>query len=325
VTEAPAGTVMITGALGSLGYLLTRSFSAAGIPVVAVDNLDPGSEPLELKRFRHQAMNQLGNISVHLMDVRSLEFASLLRATVQPLTVFHCIRWTSPVTEIFRKNPVRETAQTIPRTIHQLATEKAGIRLVLFHHATSGDDDVRMKNEPWSELFRAEEELRRELSGDDKVTVIQLPALAGPGQSTASPPLQTLVQWISRIPVAFPRPDEPVLAVDPSALAEEIVESYLAGETLNEISLRPFAVPPIYQFTEAFEEFLDIPSVGADSRPIPLWGPVAAGTVPVADVHTLTARLVESLSSLPHLPPLDWPTAGRRRSGKPSRQDKQQP
>ncbi|MFH0883028.1 MAG: hypothetical protein V2A56_08580 [bacterium] len=323
MTEASAETVMITGALGGLGYLLTRTFSAAGVSVIAVDNFDPGSEPLVLKRHRLRETNHLDNVRVHLMDVRSPEFASLLRATVQPLTLFHCARWTLPISEPCGEIQIREAAQGIPLTIYPHLANRTGARFVLFHHATSGDD-LRKKNEVWAELFRAEEDLRNELSGDNNATFIQLPALVGPGQSSASPPLLTLVQWISRVPVAIPQPDEPVLAVDPSALAEEIVEITLAGETSFESFLRPFAVPPIHQFAEAFEEILEIPPVEAVSRQTPPWGPRVTGTVPVADVRTLTVRLIESLPSLPHLPPVDWPITGRRRSGKRSNRDNRQ-
>ncbi len=321
MSETLRGTVIVTGALGGLGYLLTRSLSAAGLSVIAVDNLDPGSEPLELKRHRLKSLADKFGLSVHLADVRSREFASLLMGADAPHTMFHAAGHSAMKMGFSDSALMGEALQETTRTLCSMLSTTSNSRIALFHHVSSGPEDIRLEHEPWAELLRAESELHGELAGVEGVTFIELPALVGPGQSSADPPLRTLVQLISRVPVVLPDPDIAVLATDPSALVEEMVESYLAGEPISELSLRSFAVPPVRDLADAFAEILELPSLGVASRSLPPWGPEAPDSAPRADARTLAARLIESLPTLPHLPPIDWPFEGRRRPRKQSKPD----
>ena len=318
MTIPAGGPVLITGALGAFGSLLAKSFTASEVSVLGVDNLHPSSEPLELKRLRLEELKKQGIADVHLMDVRSPEFASLIQASVQPFTLFHCAGWSTAATNSFDSASPRTSPDEISRLLVKLLAERADVHLVLLHHLAYGSSDNRWQDEHWSSLLHAEEELRKELDDRANVSFLRLPALAGPGQSTAAPPLLSLIQLISRIPVTAPEMDVTVAAVDPAMLAEDIVESFFEGVSSFELRLKPFAVPSISQLVEAFTELMNVQPTEGAARHHPAWGPPAHSALPTADVATFAARLIESLASLPQIPPADWPTVARKRPGKRS-------
>jgi len=315
--------VLVTGALGGLGSMIAALLDASDARVVAVDNHNPASAHYPEHQHRLQLLSTREGVELHLIDVRSREFADLING----LEKLDCVVHAASISPIRRPEPdsetIRELANTIPLELAGMIGKYDGCRLLLLQHLpATGEGDTRSEDEVWKILLDAEADTRNELRENSKVEIVSLPNLVGMGQSLYSSPMNALFQMISGLPVVLPEQDIPLLAMDPSVVSEAIVEAVFEGE--KPFLQQPFATPTVREFAEALGRQLELDQVDfAEEKSAPP-GLSAGQVVAVANADQLAQHLLEYSRQLPFIPPADWPTSSRKRNKKSKHQQKQE-
>jgi hypothetical protein len=314
--------VLITGVLGGLGATAARLLLQRGRTVVGLDSFDPGADPEAAKHHRLSLLEPHERFFFAAADLRAGDLPRLLElAGAEKGRPVHLLLAHLP--GVLRRGEVleevlEEVVVTAPAALARQVAEEGGATLAAVDEVFAGRGDPRAGTALWRILLEREGELADRLSELPGARALPLPALAGPLQSVRTPPLRTLSELVSRVPVRLPAAPGP-LRLAPLEQAAALLVEILGGETV-------VATPDVAESALSPLALLDWLTERTGLRPVtllddlPPWGPPAVEPVQPREEDDEGAAVppwmedaLEQWQHLPWLPPTDWPKQAARR------------